>query len=195
MDGRPQSGNLRPMARTPPSRLRHLGRPSSLPVSPQAAELDRVPNPHPDTPYVARFTAPEFTTLCPITGQPDFAHLVVDMVPGKWLVESKSFKLYLASYRNIGTFHEDCTVAIGKRLVEPDRADMAAHRWLLVSARRHPDRRVLADRPATRRGLGAGSGRRPLSGPRLSHRHCDRRASAMCWPELDPATYRHRIAH
>ena len=93
-----------------------LGKQSRLPASPDQAVLDRVPNPHPDTDYVARFTAPEFTTLCPITGQPDFAHLVIDYVPRQWLVESKSLKLYLASFRNTGTFHEDCTVAIGKRL-------------------------------------------------------------------------------
>jgi 7-cyano-7-deazaguanine reductase len=95
-----------------------LGRPSELPASPDVAQLDRVPNPHPDTAYVARFTAPEFTSLCPVTGQPDFAHLVIDYVPKEWLVESKSLKLYLASFRNHGAFHEDCTVAIGKRLVE-----------------------------------------------------------------------------
>jgi 7-cyano-7-deazaguanine reductase len=97
--------------------LKQLGRQSRTPASPAQAELDRVANPHPDAAYVARFTAPEFTTLCPITGQPDFAHLVIDYVPGKWLVESKSLKLYLGSFRNIGGFHEDCTVAIGKRLV------------------------------------------------------------------------------
>jgi len=96
--------------------LRHLGKPSRLPASPQAAVLDRVANPHPDTDYVARFTAPEFTTLCPITGQPDFAHFVIDYVPAKWLLEAKSFKLYLGSFRNVGAFHEDCTVAIGKKL-------------------------------------------------------------------------------
>src|SRR5690242_8988949 len=95
---------------------RLLGRQTPLPASPSKAVLDRVPNPHPDTHYVARFTAPEFTTLCPITAQPDFAHLVIDYVPGQWLVESKSLKLYLTSFRNHGTFHEDCTVAIGKRL-------------------------------------------------------------------------------
>ena len=94
-----------------------LGHASGLPASPEVAVLDRVPNPHPDTRYVARFTAPEFTSLCPVTGQPDFAHLVIDLVPGAWLVESKSLKLYLASFRNHGAFHEDCTVAIGRRLV------------------------------------------------------------------------------
>jgi len=102
------------MAKSPP--LHHLGKPSGLPASPDQAVLDRVPNPHSDTNYVARFTAPEFTTLCPITGQPDFAHLVIDYVPGQWLLESKSLKLYVASFRNHGAFHEDCTVAIGKRI-------------------------------------------------------------------------------
>lgn len=94
-----------------------LGREVVLPRGPEEAQLDRVPNPHPDTDYVARFTCPEFTSLCPVTGQPDFAHLVMDYVPDQYLVESKSLKLYLASFRNHGAFHEDCTVAIGKRLV------------------------------------------------------------------------------
>ncbi len=93
-----------------------LGRPARLPASPDQAQLDRVSNPHRDTDYLARFTAPEFTTLCPITGQPDFAHLAIDYVPARFLMESKSLKLYLASFRNVGSFHEDCTVAIGKRL-------------------------------------------------------------------------------
>ena len=97
---------------------RHLGQPSRIPVSPGEAVLDRVPNPHPDVNYVARFTAPEFTTLCPITGQPDFAHLVIDYVPGRWLLESKSLKLFVASFRNHGAFHEDCTVMIGKRIAD-----------------------------------------------------------------------------
>ena len=100
-----------------PRKPRLLGKPTPLPASPDKAELDRVENPHRDTDYFSRFTCPEFTTLCPITGQPDFAHLVIDYVPAKWLLESKSFKLYLGSFRNIGAFHEDCTVAIGKKLV------------------------------------------------------------------------------
>ena len=93
-----------------------LGQQTSLPASPEAALLERVPNPHPDTLYVARFTQPEFTSLCPVTGQPDFAHLMIDYVPKQWLVESKSLKLYLGSFRNHGAFHEDCTVAIGRRI-------------------------------------------------------------------------------
>ena len=100
----------------PDTRL--LGRKAELPASPDEAVLDRVPNPHPDTHYAARFTVPEFTTLCPVTGQPDFAHIVIDYVPTSWLVESKSLKLYLASFRNHAGFHEDCTVAIGKRVAQ-----------------------------------------------------------------------------
>ena len=94
-----------------------LGRPARIPASPAEAVLDRVPNPHPDAIYVARFTCPEFTSLCPVTGQPDFGILVIDYVPGAWLLESKSLKLYIASFRNHGAFHEDCTVGIGKRIV------------------------------------------------------------------------------
>jgi 7-cyano-7-deazaguanine reductase len=95
-----------------------LGGATAIPESPDKAVLERVANPHPDTAYVARFAAPEFTSLCPVTGQPDFAHLVIDYVPADWLVESTSLKLYLASFRNHGAFHEDCTVAIGKRLAK-----------------------------------------------------------------------------
>jgi len=101
------------MARKP----RQLGKPTPLPASPAAAQLDRVPNPHPDSAYVARFTFPEFTLMCPVTGQPDFAILVIDYVPNRWLIESKSLKLYLNSFRNHGAFHEQSTVTIGKRLV------------------------------------------------------------------------------
>ncbi len=86
--------------------------------NPEEAVLERVPNPHKGTNYVARFTAPEFTSLCPVTGQPDFAHLVIDYIPGEFLVESKSLKIFLTSFRNHGAFHEDCTIYIGKRLVE-----------------------------------------------------------------------------
>ena len=99
------------------SGLRQLGTPTAVPVAPDAAVLERVANMHAGRLYLVRFTAPEFTSLCPLTGQPDFAHLVIDYVPGKWLVESKSLKLYLGSFRNVGNFHEECTIAIGKRLV------------------------------------------------------------------------------
>lgn len=95
-----------------------LGQPTPLPSSPDEAILETIPNPHPDALYSVRFTAPEFTCLCPITGQPDFAHFVIDYVPDALLVESKSLKLYLASYRNQGAFHEACTVGIARRLVD-----------------------------------------------------------------------------
>lgn len=98
--------------------ISQLGGSNEIAASPEEAVLERVPNPQADTPYVARFTCPEFTSLCPVTGQPDFAQLMIDYVPGKWLVESKSLKLYLTSFRNHGAFHEDCTVAIGKRIAE-----------------------------------------------------------------------------
>ncbi|MBV9825578.1 MAG: NADPH-dependent 7-cyano-7-deazaguanine reductase QueF [Alphaproteobacteria bacterium] len=105
-----------------------LGRPASLPASPDEAALDTVPNPHPAHPYLVRFTCPEFTSLCPVTGQPDFAHFVIDYVPDASLVESKSLKLYLGAFRNHAAFHEDCTVAIARRLV------MAMQpRWLRIA--------------------------------------------------------------
>ncbi|WP_298331973.1 preQ(1) synthase, partial [Asticcacaulis sp.] len=90
--------------------LTQLGQQLGAPSDPDSAVLERVPNPHADIDYVARFTAPEFTSLCPVTGQPDFAHLVIDYVPGEWLVESKSLKLFLTAFRNHGAFHEDCTI-------------------------------------------------------------------------------------
>jgi 7-cyano-7-deazaguanine reductase len=94
-----------------------LGRRVSLPKSPQEAKLDAVRNPHPDSDYVVRFTVPEFTCLCPVTGQPDFAHFVIDYCPAQSILESKSLKLFLASFRNHAAFHEDCTLMIGKRVV------------------------------------------------------------------------------
>jgi 7-cyano-7-deazaguanine reductase len=99
-------------------KLTQLGKQVAQPQSPEQAVLEAVPNPHTDVDYVVRFTAPEFTTLCPITGQPDFAHFVIDYVPGKSIVESKSLKLYLGSFRNVGSFHEATTVAIAKRIVK-----------------------------------------------------------------------------
>ena len=147
--------------------LHALGHASKIPDAPDARTLERVPNPHPDVDYVARFAAPEFTSICPVTGQPDFAHLVIDYVPDRWLVESKSLKLHLASFRNHGAFHEDCTVQDRQGDRRADRAALAQDRRLLVSARRHSDRRVLADRRIAEGRLGARPGRRALSRPRL----------------------------
>jgi 7-cyano-7-deazaguanine reductase len=110
-----------------------LGRPTKIPASPAEAVLDRVTNPHPGADYVARFTFPEFTSLCPVTGQPDFAIVVIDYVPGRFLIESKSLKLYLNSFRNHAVFHEDCTVNIGKRLVA-----LLKPRWLRIGGYFHP---------------------------------------------------------
>ena len=115
------------------AKLRQLGHETPVPASPAEALLETVPNPHPGTLYLARFTQPEFTSLCPVTGQPDFAHLVIDYVPRAKLVESKSLKLYLNSFRNEAAFHEDCTVGIGKRLVKE-----LAPRWLRIAGYWYP---------------------------------------------------------
>jgi 7-cyano-7-deazaguanine reductase len=110
-----------------------LGQKAALPASPDEAELDLVANPHLAETYLVRFVAPEFTSLCPVTGQPDFAHIVIDYAPAEWLVESKSLKLYLGSYRNHGAFHEDCTVRIAKDLVKA-----MAPKWLRIGGYWYP---------------------------------------------------------
>ena len=111
----------------------HLGQPSALPTRPEDAVLDYVPNPRADSLYLVRFAVPEFTSLCPVTGQPDFAHLVIDYAPAETIVESKSLKLFLGSFRNHAAFHEDCTVGIGERLV----AEMRPH-WLRIGGYWYP---------------------------------------------------------
>ncbi|HTN11675.1 MAG TPA: preQ(1) synthase [Acetobacteraceae bacterium] len=115
------------------SDLTQLGQPTPQPASPDAAVLERVANPHPEVPYLVRFTCPEFTSLCPITGQPDFAHIVLDYVPAGWIVESKSLKLYLASFRNHGAFHEACTLDIAQRVIT-----LLAPTWLRIGAYWYP---------------------------------------------------------
>jgi 7-cyano-7-deazaguanine reductase len=115
------------------SHLTQLGHEARIPVSPDAAVLEKVPNPEPGVRYLVRFTAPEFTSLCPMTGQPDFAHLVIDYVPGPFLVESKSLKLYLASFRNHGAFHEACTVGIARRLAAEIQPE-----WLRIGGYWYP---------------------------------------------------------
>ena len=113
--------------------LTQLGRQVALPASPDEAVLERVANPQAGVLYLARFTAPEFTAICPVTGQPDFARLVIDYAPDAWLIESKSLKLYLGSFRNHGAFHEDCTLAIGKKIVE-----IAEPKWLRIGGYWYP---------------------------------------------------------
>jgi 7-cyano-7-deazaguanine reductase len=112
---------------------KQLGKSSTLPASPEAAVIDYVPNPRPGTLYLVRFAAPEFTSVCPVTGQPDFAHLVIDYVPDATIVESKSLKLFLGSFRNHCGFAEEVTVGIGQRLV----AEMKPH-WLRIGGYWYP---------------------------------------------------------
>ncbi len=118
---------------TDTSKLTQLGRPVHGYDDPEKAVLERVPNPHPDALYLARFAAPEFTSLCPVTGQPDFAHLVIDYAPQGWLIESKSLKLFLQAFRNHGTFHEDCTLYVAKRIIAT-----AEPRWLRIAGFWYP---------------------------------------------------------
>ena len=113
--------------------LQQLGGQTALPETPETAVLERVQNPQAGTAFAVRFTAPEFTSLCPMTGQPDFAHLVIDYIPGEFLVESKSLKLYLGAFRNHGAFHEDCTVSIAKRLTE-----FLTPQWLRIGGYWYP---------------------------------------------------------
>ena len=121
------------MSVTDVSGLSQLGTKVDTPESPEKAILEKVPNGNAATDYVVRFTAPEFTSLCPMTGQPDFAHIVIDYIPGDFLVESKSLKLFLQSFRNHGAFHEDCSVYIAKRLVE-----LLQPKWLRIGAYWYP---------------------------------------------------------
>ncbi len=97
--------------------------------SPNKKILEKVPNPHPDVDYLIRLTSPEFTSICPITGQPDFANIIIDYAPSKEILESKSFKLYLTSFRNHGSFHEDCTIKIAKDIIATIKP-----KWLKIQA-------------------------------------------------------------
>ena len=113
--------------------LTQLGANAQTPENPEKAVLEKVENPHLNVDYTIRFTCPEFTSICPVTGQPDFAHLVIDYVPSRWIVESKSLKLYLTSFRNHGAFHEDCTIAIAKKIV-----DSIEPTWLRIGGYWYP---------------------------------------------------------
>jgi len=113
--------------------LTQLGHATVQPDSPAAAVLERVPNPDSAADYVVRFSCPEFTSLCAVTGQPDFAHIVIDIIPDAWNVESKSLKLFLTSFRNHSGFHEACTMLIGRRLIQA-----LSPRWLRIGAYWYP---------------------------------------------------------
>ncbi len=114
--------------------LTQLGADARPAASPDEAVLETVPFELASGPApVVRFTCPEFTSLCPVTGQPDFAHLVIDYVPDRKLVESKSLKLFLTSFRNHGSFHETCTVTVGQRIAQATEA-----RWLRIGGYWYP---------------------------------------------------------
>ncbi|NNE40378.1 MAG: NADPH-dependent 7-cyano-7-deazaguanine reductase QueF [Marinicaulis sp.] len=120
-------------ARAPRKALTQLGADAAPAASPDEAVLETAPNPHPGILYNARFTAPEFTSICPVTGQPDFAHIVVDYAPAKHIVESKSLKLYFTAFRDHGAFHEDCTLAIAKKIIAA-----AKPTWLRIGGYWYP---------------------------------------------------------
>jgi 7-cyano-7-deazaguanine reductase len=113
--------------------LKQLGAKTALPQDPTKAVLESVANPHPDVQYNIRFSCPEFTSLCPLTGQPDFAHLVIDYVPNKKILESKSLKLFLGAFRNHGDFHEACTIYIAKRIIKA-----TSPKWLRIGGYWYP---------------------------------------------------------
>lgn len=121
------------MTITDVSGLTQLGSSVDIADGPMDAVLEKVPTGHTDKNYMVRFVCPEFTSMCPMTGQPDFAHIVIDYVPDQWLVESKSLKLYMHSFRNHGAFHEDCTMDIATRLVE-----LLEPKWLRIGAYWYP---------------------------------------------------------
>jgi 7-cyano-7-deazaguanine reductase len=98
--------------------FKNLGKESELHFDYDKSVLESFENKHPDRDYWVKFNCPEFTSLCPITGQPDFATLYISYIPGKKMLESKSLKLYLFSFRNHGAFHEDCVNIILNDLVE-----------------------------------------------------------------------------
>ncbi len=97
--------------------FQQLGKKTQYPSDYEPNVLERFQNRHPDNDYFVKFNCPEFTSLCPITGQPDFATIYISYIPDQWMVESKSLKLYLFSYRNHGDFHENCINTIMKDLI------------------------------------------------------------------------------
>ena len=129
----------RPSGVSPPSFC--TGRAGAQAKSPQAARIAAGPNADRETDYRGRVTAPEVTCRCPITGQQDFAHFGIDYTPAKSLLESKSLKLFLASFRNHGAFHEDCTVAIGKKLFA-----LLTPKWLRIGGHWYPPGGMPIDR-------------------------------------------------
>ena len=113
--------------------LNALGYKSKIPDFPNPSILEKVSNPKFGIEYSIRFTCPEFTSICPVTSQPDFAYIIIDYVPSKYIVESKSFKLYLLGYRNHGAFHEDCTISIAQDIV-----NLLDPKWLRIGGYWYP---------------------------------------------------------
>ena len=114
-------------------KLDALGKKSKIPQKPNKSVLEKIPNPKIKFNYSIRLSCPEFTSICPVTSQPDFAHIIIDYVPNKFIVESKSFKLYLLGYRNHGAFHEDCTITLAQDLVE-----LLSPKWLRIGGYWYP---------------------------------------------------------
>ena len=113
--------------------LKNLGKESKIPQKPDINSLEKVNNPKPNIIYSVRFTCPEFTSICPVTSQPDFGYLIIDYVPKDFLVESKSLKLYLLGYRNHGAFHEDCSISIAQDIIQTIKPT-----WLRIGAYWYP---------------------------------------------------------
>ena len=113
--------------------LNALGYKSKIPEHPDPETLEKVKNPKIGIEYSIRFTCPEFTSICPVTSQPDFAYIILDYVPNKFIVESKSFKLYLLGYRNHGAFHEDCTISIAQDIIK-----LLSPKWLRIGGYWYP---------------------------------------------------------
>tara|TARA_B100000963_G_scaffold155291_1_gene135205 strand:- start:364 stop:819 length:456 start_codon:yes stop_codon:yes gene_type:complete len=114
-------------------KLDALGKKSKIPQKPNKSVLEKIPNPKIKFNYSIRLSCPEFTSICPVTSQPDFAHIIIDYVPNKFIVESKSFKLYLLGYRNHGAFHEDCTITIATDIVK-----LLSPKWLRIAGYWYP---------------------------------------------------------
>ena len=114
-------------------KLSALGNHSEIPMKPDKNILEKINNPKEGINYSIRLTCPEFTSICPVTSQPDFAYLIIDYIPDKLIVESKSFKLYLLGYRNHGAFHEDCTVSLAQDIV-----DLLSPKWLRIGGYWYP---------------------------------------------------------
>ena len=110
-----------------------LGNKSVIPTRPDKTVLEKVTNPKIGVNYSIRLTCPEFTSICPVTSQPDFAYIIIDYVPSEFIVESKSFKLFLLGYRNHGAFHEDCTITLAQDII-----DLLFPKWLRIAGYWYP---------------------------------------------------------